>query len=138
MEVPAGSGSESNLGPCERLCTLLTSHAVEALKSSDTNLFYAQQVLAKTIQVRQLLKTGGGAVSGVVMTWRQNFIPVAESVFGESWARDDNLVRSGQSSGMLPTVFDGIRGRVSVVSLDEIMGPCLSLDLMGVSAVPIE
>lgn len=107
----------------------ITAHAVQALADSPANMRYAQQVLARSTEVKKVLDTGSGRVDGVVMNWRDAFTPIAQIVFGPNWVLDETLYRSGQCTEWGSTVFDGVNGQVCVVSLDEIMGPCLSLNL---------
>ncbi len=117
------------------LIDLLEAHAVETLETSPTNALYADRVRQSAVRVGELLTTRTGELISVVSTWRSGFKPIAEAVFGislELWETDTLQVTHAE---FLPTVIDGILGRVNRLSDDEIMGPLLSLDLIGESSV---
>lgn len=109
---------------------LLESHADKVLQTNSTNQRYADRVRRNAQKVRELLGAGSGDINGVVSTWREDFRPIAEAIFGievEPIATDQ-LLQSHAS--FTPTVIDGVLGRVHRISLDEIMGPLFTLDLV--------
>ena len=112
---------------------LLLDHALTSAKTSPTNASYAQSVSENAERVQALLETGEGQVTNVVSTWRDNFRPIAEALFGGEFPTTNELYGLRESHGDFgPTVFTGVLGRVSIVSVDEIMGACLTLDLRAV------
>lgn len=109
---------------------LFEAHAKRVLATSPTSTLYAERVLRRTGEVRELFRTKEGGVYDVVSTWRDDFRPIAGAVFGIeiSPLEVDHLPQS--HSDFRPTVVDGVSGRVRRISLDEIMGPLLTLDLV--------
>jgi len=118
----------------EAILDMLTLHAEDVLRQSHTNRFYAARVLRNVEEVRDVFTDGIGEVDGVVTTWFTSFKPIAEAVFGVVLGGEPMAVPE-QFKDYSPTVFPDVYGRVRRVSLDEIMGPMLALDLMAMKNI---
>lgn len=113
----------------EVIVDMLEAHARASLEISQTNELYAKQVLQRAEAVRQLLNDRVGEVQGVVGTWFDGFKPIAETIFGTTIPENTAMELPITFGNYSPTVVAGIYGRVRRISLDEIMGPALALDL---------
>ena len=111
------------------LVELLEYHAQKSLDASPTNALYAARVRLNATRVSELLASRTGEVSSVVSTWRADFKPIAEAVFGLALELRETDELQISHSEFTQTTMDGIDGRVTRISDDEIMGPMLSLDL---------
>lgn len=106
---------------------MLEAHAEDALSRGETNQPYANQVRGRAVMVRDLLEGGApGEVRGVVSTWTNDMRPIAELLFGVGLEER----RIGDHVDYSPTVFDGVKARVRMLSSDEMLGPTLSLDMI--------
>ncbi len=108
---------------------MLEAHAQASLEASLTNKFYSERVLRNAEAVARLMASRTGETLSVVTTWFDSFKPIAETTFGTEIAEEAGMELPLIFGDYSPTVFSGIHGRVRMVSLDEIMGPALSLDL---------
>lgn len=107
----------------------LQTHADSVLRRSQSNARYAAQVLLKKEQVKDLLSNQTGIVEGVVSTWIDDFRPLAQELFGAAANDEEALVLPVLYGNFSPTLIPGVSARIRRVSLDEIMGPMLALDI---------
>lgn len=117
------------------LVELLESHAQETLEASPTNALYVDRVRQNAVKVGELIANRTGEVTSVVSTWRGGFRPIAEAVFGLSLELRETDRLQVTHAEFTHTTMEGIVGRVTRLSDDEIMGPLLSLDLKSSKSV---
>lgn len=104
----------------------LYQHAEEASRIP-TNLLYTERVQRNAGNIQTLINNQSGEVCGVVVAWREKVRPLADMILSDPDLTNLSLAEPGEYQ---PTVFDGILGRTRLVSMDEIMGPMIALDLV--------
>jgi hypothetical protein len=104
----------------------LANHVAKVLQRSPTNKMYAERVAANIHILDELANRSSGSIEYVVTTWREDFLPIASIVFGRELTLEQI---SELPSDYTSTAIEGLLGKVSVISEDEIMGPMFSLDL---------
>ncbi|MFI5270649.1 MAG: hypothetical protein ACHQT9_01215 [Candidatus Saccharimonadales bacterium] len=116
----------------EALVDMLNDHADKTAEENTSNSQYAETVRLRAQQAQRVIDDRSGAVRSVIATWERHAQPIIEAVFGMSL--------EGQQVGDLSeyslTGFYGIYGRVRIVSIDEIWGPALALDLIAEDSLP--
>ncbi len=108
-----------------KLAEALEQHAADSLVSNPSNAIYAEAVREKSQWVQELISSKSGAVPGVLASWMPKIVPVAELLFGEDFSKHP----LGDFIDYGPTALDGVAGRLKIVSIDEIFGPTVVLDL---------
>ncbi len=103
----------------------LNSHAEACLQRSASNFQYAEDVRQQAKRLIDLVEGRVGRIDGLMSTWMPDIKPVVEELFGV----DLGGVELGAYGNFLPTVFPGVYGRTYILSLDEVNGPTVSLDV---------
>lgn len=111
------------------LVSLLEVHAETSAAQSSTNNQYADRVRRNAVLLQELLSGNRDELQGVVSTWFTDFKPIAEIVFGEPIDSNSSMELHHLYGDYVDTTIAGIQGRVGKISLDEVMGPMLTLDL---------
>lgn len=116
------------------LLDMLQGHAQAVVDRNPSNAKYAERVLERRAQVEELLLTRQGAVEGIVSTWIDDFRPLAQELFGVEATDVEAMQLPVIFGDYSPTLLPGISAKIRRTSLDEIMGPLLSLDLAATQA----
>ena len=111
----------------DSLCQLLINHADDTSRENISNSLYAAAVRGKIEALKTLIDTQSGEVRSIISTWEKQARPIIETLFGTSLEGH----RLGDFAEYSPTRFEGVCGRVRIISTDEIWGPALTVDLAG-------
>ena len=118
----------------ELLKGIIYDHADRSLAENASNWKYAEVTKERAEQAQELIDTRSGEVRGVISTWQNSAQLILEVVFGGPL--EGHAI--GELEKYSPTKFDGICGRVRIVSTDEMWGPVLSLDLIADETLKIQ
>lgn len=112
-----------------RIIGLLEAHAQASVDRSYTNTRYARHVAENALALDELIRKNEGALQGVVSAWFGSFKPIAEALFGTVIGQGEAMELADKYGDYSQTVIPDLYARVQRISLDEIMGPLLSLDI---------
>ena len=115
----------TQLGTIDTLVLMLNAHAESSLQRSSRNQPYAEYVKAKAEELRGLLEGKDCEIQGLMLSWMSEIQPVAEYMFGA----DLHETKLGEHKDYKETIFDGVYARTRILSIDEIFGPTISLDV---------
>jgi hypothetical protein len=126
---------EAVTSPTASLQTLLYRHIEAASSAGDVNAKYVEAAKGKLDKLDGFIKSREGQIRGLAIGWTSDVQPIAENIFGQSLEGRPIGELGGEQGSYNPTVFEGIQGRLRIISVDEIWGPMLSLDLIGQEAL---
>lgn len=110
----------------------LMAHAADAAERNTSNELYAERIRSATDKVKELLATKTGEFPGVATSWTTDMQPLIETLYGRSIEGEP----LGAFKDFTSTAIEGIYARTRIVSIDEMFGPSLTLDLVAEDSLP--
>jgi len=117
--------SEAERTTAQAFVGRLLAHASESAERDSSNELYAEAVRSNASKVEELLTAKTGKVAGVAASWTNEMQPLLETLLGRSIEGEP----LGAFKDYVPTALNGIYARARIVSVDEMFGPSLILDV---------
>ena len=114
------------------LLDVVEQHAALSLTRSGSNAPYVEETRRRLVDAQALILSQTGEVEGLMACWISEIRPAAEILFGDLTNRD-----IGSTKDYTPTLFVGVYARTRIMSIDEIFGPTVSLDLIAQDQLPV-